>query len=161
MVDRDRTTPSLMANTLRTTPAQAQSSLFPSRHAGSQPPTGIAPVYLWLLSQRPRLGRGAPHFSTGPSAARSRRWSLPTSRLAGLLLLTLTLGPGVFTAPLASVPVVCALLLVGALGSSAEARQLAGMDPTVIGLPAPHGSLATASHTRSGRAYAPKRLSAR
>ena len=151
-----------MANTLRTTPAQAQSSLFPSRHAGSQPPTGIAPVYLWLLSQRPRLGRGAPHFSTGPSAARSRRWSLPTSRLAGLLLLTLALGPGGFTAPLASVPVISALLLVGALGSSAVARQLAGMDPAVIGLPAaPYGLLATASRTRSGRAYAPKRLSAR
>jgi len=77
-----------------------------------------------------------------------------------LLTLTLALGPGVFTAPLASVLVVCALLLVGALGSSAVARQLAGMDPAVIGLPAPYGSLATASRTRSGRAYAPKRLSA-
>ena len=151
-----------MANTLRSTPAQAQSSVFPSRRVGSQPPSGIAPVCLWLLSQRPRLGRGAPRLSRGPSAARSRRWSLPTSWLAGLLLtLTLALGPGVFTAPLASVPVVCALLLVGALGSSAAARQLAGIDPAVIGLPAPYGSLATASRTRSGRAHAPKRLSAR
>ena len=150
-----------MANTLRSTPTQAQPSLFPTRRVGSQPPTGIAPVCLWLLSQRPRLGRGAPRLSTGPSAARSRRWSLPTSWLAGLLLLTLALGPGAFTAPLASVLVVCALLLVGALGSSAVARQLAGIDPAVIGLPAPYGSLATASRTRSGRAYAPKRLSAR
>ncbi len=150
-----------MANTLRSTPAQAQSSVFPSRHVGSQPPTGIAPVCLWLLSQRPRLGRGAPRLSTGPSAARSRRWSLPTSWPAGLLLLTLALGPGAFAAPLASVPVVCAVLLVGALGSFAAARQLAGIDPAVIGLPAPCGSLATASRTRSGRAHAPKRLSAR
>ena len=47
-------------------------------------------------------------LSTAPSAARSRRWSLPTSWLAGLLLLalTLTFGPGAFTAPLASVPVI-------------------------------------------------------
>jgi hypothetical protein len=64
-------------------------------------------------------------------------------------------------APLASVPVVSALLLVGALGSSAVVRPLAGIDPAVIGLPAPNGLLATASCTRSGRAYAPKRLSAR
>ena len=143
-----------MANTLRSTPAQAQPSLFPTRRIASHPPTRIAPVCLWLLSQHPRL-------STGPSAARSRRWSLPTSWPAGLLLLTLALGPGAFAAPLASVPVVCALLLVGALGSSAVARQLAGIDPAVIGLPAPYGSLATASRTRSGRAYPPKRLSAR
>ena len=150
-----------MANTLRSTPAQPQSSVFPNRRVGSQPPAGIAPLCLWLLSQPWRLGRGAPRLSTGPSAARSRRWSLPTSRLAGLLLLTLALGPGGFTAPLASVPVISALLLVGALGSSAVARQLAGMDPAVIGLPALYGLLATASRTRSGRAYAPKRLSAR
>jgi hypothetical protein len=145
-----------MANTLRSTPSQAQSSVFPSRRVGSQPPTGIAPVCLWLLSQRPRL-------STGPSAARLRRWSLPTSWLAGLLLLTLTLalGPGAFTAPLASVPVISALLLVGTPGSSAVARQLAGMDPAVIGVPAPYGLLATALRTRSGRAYAPKPFSAR
>ena len=154
-----------MANTLRSTPAQAQSSVFPSRsdrHAPGLPPTGIAPVCLWLLSQRPRLGRGAPRLSTGPSPARSRRWSLPTSWLAGLLTLTLTLtlalGPA---APLAAVPVVSALLLAIALGSSALARQLAGMDPAVIGLPAPYGLLATASRTRSARAYAPKRPSAR
>ena len=151
-----------MANTLRSTPAQAQSSAFPSRRVGSQPPTGIAPVCLWLLSQRPRGPRRAA-CQQAPSAARSRRWSLPTSWLAGLLLLALTLalGPGAFTAPLASVPVVCALLLVGALGSSAVARQLAGIVPAVIGLPARYGLLATASRTRSGRAYAPKRLSAR
>jgi hypothetical protein len=78
-----------------------------------------------------------------------------------LLLLTLALGPGGFTAPLASVPVISALLLVGALGSSAVVRQLARMDPAVIGLQARYGLLATASRTRSGRAYAPKRLSAR
>jgi len=152
-----------MANTLRSTRAQAESSLFPSRRVGSRPPTGIASVCLWLLPQRPRLGRGAPRFSIGPSAVRSRRWSLPTSWLAVMLLLTLTvaLGPGVFTAPLASVSVVSGLLLVGALGSSAVARQLAGMDPAVSGLLAPYGLLATASRTRSGRAYALKRLSAR
>ena len=148
-----------MANTLRSTPPQAQSSVFPNRRVGSQPPTGIAPVCLSLLSQPRRLGRGAPRVSTGPTAARSRRWSLPTSWLAGLLLLAL--GPGAFTAPLASVPVVSAVLLVGALGSSAVARQLAGMDPAVIGLPALYGLLATASRSRSGRAYAPRRLSAR
>ena len=113
-----------MANTLRSTPAQAQSSLFPSRHARGLPPTGIALVCVWLLT------------------------------------LTIALGPGAFTAPLASVSVVSALLLVGALGSSAVARPLAGMDSAVIGLPA-HGLLATASRTRSGRAYAPRRLSAR
>ncbi len=156
-----------MANTLRSTPAQAQSPVFPSRRVGSQPPTGIAPVCLWLLPQRPRLGRAAPRLSTRPSAARSRRWSLPTSWLAGLplltltLTLTLTLGPGAFTAPLALVPVVSALLLVGALGSSAVARALARIDPAVIGLPAPYGSLATTSRTRSGRSYPPKPLSAR
>ena len=161
MVDRDRTSPSVMANTFRSTPAQAQSSVFPNRRVGSQPPTGIAPVCLWLLSQPRCLGRGAPRLSTGPSAARSRRWSLPTSWLAGLLLLTLALGPGAFMAPLASVPVAFALLLVGALGSSAVVRQLARMDPAVIGLQARYGLLATASRTRSGRAYAPKRLSAR
>lgn len=152
-----------MAHTLRSTPAQAQSSVFPSRRVGSQPPTGIAPVCLWLLSQRPRLGRGAPRLSTGPSSARSRRCSAPTSWLAGLLLLALAsaLGLGAFTAPLASVPVVCALSLVGALGSSAVARQLGGIVPAVIGLPPRYGLLATASRARSGRAYAPKRLSAR
>ena len=151
-----------MANTLRSTPAQAQPSVFANRRVGSQPPTGIAPVCLWLLSQPRRLGRGAPRLSTGPSAARSRRSSLPTTCLAGLLLLTLALalGPGAFTAPLASVSVVSALLLVGAFRSSAVARKFAGMDPAVIGLPA-HGLIATASRTRSGRAYAPKRLSAR
>jgi len=152
-----------MATTFRSTPAQAQSSVFPNRRVGSQPPTGIAPVCLGLLSQPRRLGRGAPGLSTGPAAARSRRWSLPTSWLAGLLLLTLTLalGSGASTAPLSSGPVVSALLLVGALGSSAVVRQPAGMDPAVIGLPAPYGLLATASRTRSGRAYTPKRLSAR
>ena len=77
-----------------------------------------------------------------------------TDKLAGgIAVLTLT-------APLASVSVVSAVLLVGALGSSAVARQLAGMDPAVIGLPA-HGLLATASRARSARVYAPKRLSAR
>ena len=130
-----------MANTLQSTPAQSQSSVFPRRRGGSQPPTGIASVCLRLRAQRPRLGRGAPRLSTGPSAARSRCWSLATSWLAGLLALTLTLalaiGPGAVTAPLASLPVVFALLLVGAPGSSAGARQLAGMDPTVIGLPTP------------------------
>ncbi|MGZ6692928.1 MAG: hypothetical protein ACXVHQ_36665 [Solirubrobacteraceae bacterium] len=145
-----------MANTLRSTPAQAKSSVFPSRRVGSQPPTGIAPVCLWLLSQRPRLGRGAPRLSTGPSSARSRRRSPPTSWLAGLLLLALAsaLGLGAFTAPLASVPVVSALSLVGALGSSAVARQLAGIVPAVIGLPPRYGLLATASRAHSGRAYA-------
>ena len=151
-----------MANTLRSTPAQAQSSVFPSRRVGSQPPTGIAPACLWLLSQRSRLGCGAAGLSTGPSAARARRWSLPTCWLAGLLLLALAsaLGLDAFTAPLASVAVVCALL-VGALGSSAVARQPAGMDPAVIGLPARYGSFATASRACSARANAPKRLSAR
>jgi len=114
-----------MANTLRSTPAQAQSSRFPSRLARGLPPTGIAPVCLWLLT------------------------------------LTLTLGPGAFTAPLASISVVSAVLLVGTFGSSAVARQLAGIDPAAIGLPAPYGLLATASRTRGGRAYAPKRPSAR
>ncbi|MGA2930171.1 MAG: hypothetical protein ABSG43_30110, partial [Solirubrobacteraceae bacterium] len=70
-------------------------------------------------------------------------------------------GRGAFTAPLASVAVVCALLLVGALGSSAVARQLAGIVPAVVCLPARYGLLANASRTRGGRAYAPKRLSAR
>ena len=136
--------------------------MIPSRRVGSQPPTGIAPVCLWLLSLRLRLGRGAPRFSTGPSAARSRRWSLPTSWLAGLLRSrSARAWPGRVYSPLASAAVVAALLLVGMLGSSAVARQLAGTDPAVIGLPAPYGLLAAASRTRSGRAYAPKRLSAR
>jgi hypothetical protein len=125
MVDRDRTSSSVMASTLRSIPAQAQSSLFASRHARGLPPTGIAPVCLWLLT------------------------------------LTVALGPGAFTAPLASVSVVSAVLLVGALRSSAVARQLAGIDPAVIGPPGPYGLPATASRTRCGRAYAPKRLSAR
>ena len=133
-----------MANTLRSTPAQAQSSVFPSRRVGSQPPTRIAPACLWLLSQHSRLGCGAARASTRPSAARSRRWSPPTSWLAGLLLLALAsaLSQGAFAAPLASVAVVPALLLVGALGSSAVDRQLAGIDPA-----APYGLLATASRT--------------
>jgi hypothetical protein len=125
MVDRDRMSLFVMANTLRSIRAKAQTSVFPSRHARGLPPTGIAPVCLWLLT------------------------------------LTLAFGPGAFIAPLASVSVVSAVLLVGALGSSAVARQLAGMDPAVIGLPAPYGLIATASRNRSGRAYAPKRLSAR
>jgi hypothetical protein len=106
-----------MANTLRSTTLQAQSSVFPGRRVANHPPTGIAPVCLWLLSQRARLGRGAPRLSTAPSAGRSRRWSAPTSWLAGLLLFALAsaLGLGVFAAPLASVPVVSALSLVGAL----------------------------------------------
>ncbi len=126
--------------------------MFPSRSFGSQPPAGTAPACLWLLSQCSRLGCGAAGLSTGPSAARSRRWSPPTSWLAGLLLLALTLplGLGAFTAPLASVPVVSALLLVSALGSSAVDRQLAGIVPAVIGLPARYGLLATASRARSG-----------
>ena len=78
-----------------------------------------------------------------------------------LLALTLTFGPGAFAAPLASVPVILALLLVAALRSSAAARQLAAIVAAPIGLPARYGLLATASRTRSGRAYPPKRLSAR
>ena len=146
-----------MANTLRSTPPRAQSSAFPSRRVGSQPPTGIAAACLWLLSQ------GAAGLSTAPSAAGSRRWSLPTSWLAGLLLLalTLTFGPGAFTAPLASVPVILALLLAAALRSSAVARQLGGIVAALIGLPARYGLLATASRTRSGRAYPPNRPTAR
>jgi hypothetical protein len=114
-----------MANTFRSTPARAQSSRFPGRHARGLAPTGIAPVCLWLLA------------------------------------LTVALGAGGFTASLASISVVSTVLLVGALGSSAAARQLTGIDPAVIGLAAPYGLLATASRTRGGRAYAPKRLSAR
>jgi hypothetical protein len=68
---------------------------------------------------------------------------------------------GRLPAPLASVPVVSALSLVGALGSSAVARQLAGIVAAVIGLSPRYGLLATASRARSDRAYAPKRLSAR
>jgi hypothetical protein len=97
MVDRDRTRSFVMANTLRSIPAQAQSSRFPSRHARGLPPTGIAPVCLWLLA--------------------------------------LALGPGAFTATLAAVAVVSVVLLVGALGSSAVAREFARIDPAVIGLP--------------------------
>ena len=132
-----------MANTLRSTSPRAQSSAFPSRRVGSQPPTGIAAACLWLLSQ------GAAGLSTAPSAAGSRRWLQPTSWLAGLLLhtLTLTFGPGAFAAPLASVPVIIALLLVGVLGLSVVARQLAAIVAAPIGLPARYGLLATASRT--------------
>jgi hypothetical protein len=70
-----------------------------------------------------------------------------------LLALTLTFGPGTFTAPLASVPMISALLLVAALRSSAAARQLAAIVAAVTGLPARYGLLATASRTRSGHAY--------
>jgi hypothetical protein len=143
-----------MANTLRSTPAQAQPSVFPSRRVGSQPPTGIAPACLWLLSRHSRLGCGAARVSTRPGAARSRRWSPPTSSLAGFLLLALALGLGAFAAPRASVAVVSALLLVGALGSSAVDPQLAGIDRV-----APYGLLATASRTPQRQRVALKRLS--
>ena len=109
---------------------------------------------LWLLSQ------SAAGLSTAPSAAGSRRWSQPTSWLAGLLLLALTFGLGAFATPLASVPII-ALLLVAAHRSSAVARQLAAIVAAPIGLPARYESLATASRTRSGRACPPKRLSSR
>jgi len=140
-----------MANTLRSTTPRAQSSAFPSRHVGGQPPAGIAPAALWLLSQGATL-------STAPNGTGARRWSQPTGWLAGLLLLalTLTFGPDTFTAPPASVPMVCALLLAAALGSFVGVRQLAAIDAAVIGLPARYGLLATASRTRSGRAYPPK-----
>ncbi|MGA2927134.1 MAG: PAS domain S-box protein, partial [Solirubrobacteraceae bacterium] len=52
IVDRDRTSRSVMASTLRSTPAPARSSVFPSRRVASEPPAGIAPVCLCLLSQR-------------------------------------------------------------------------------------------------------------
>ena len=122
------------------------------------------PVCLWLRSQRPRLGRGGRASRTGPK--RSPLGALVTTdKLAGgialSLALALVLGLGAFTAPLASAAVVAALLLVGMLGPSAVARQLAGTDPAAIGLRAPYGLLAAASRTRSGRAYAPKRLTAR
>ena len=145
-----------MASTLRSTPQRPQSSAFRSRRVSSQPLTGIAPACVWLLSH----GTAGP--STAPSAAGSRRWSQP-SWLAGLLLLalTLTFGPGTYTAPLASVPMVSALLLVAAIGSSISARQLAAIAAAVIGPPAHYRLLATASRTRTGRAYPPKRFSAR
>jgi len=157
IVGRDRSSPSVMANTLKSTPPRPESSAFPSLRVGSKPPTGIAPACLWLLSQ------GAAGLSTAPSAARSWRWSQPTSWLAGLLLLALalTFGPGTFTAPPASVPMVCALLPVAAVGSFVGARQLAAIVAAVIGLPARYGLLATTSRTCSAQAYPPKRLSAR
>jgi hypothetical protein len=71
-----------------------------------------------------------------------------------LLALASALGVGAFTAPLASVAVVSALSLVGAVGSSAVARELAGIVPAVIGLPPRYGPLATASRARSGRVRA-------
>jgi hypothetical protein len=86
---------------------------------------------------------------------------MTTSWPAGLLLLALAPGPGAFAAPLASVPVILALLLAAALGSSAAARQLEGIGAALIGLPARDGLLATASRTRSGRAYPPNRPTAR
>ena len=154
-----------MANTLRSIPPLAQSLVFPSRRVGSQPPSGIAPVCLWLLSRCSRVGRGVARLSVAPSAARSLRWSLPTSLLPGLLLLalalTLVLAAVAFAAPLASVPVVLALLLVGSFGPSVVARQLGGIVASVIGLPGRYGLLATGSRTRSGRAYPPKRPAAR
>ena len=126
-----------------------------SHRARSQRPAGIAAVRLWLLSQR------AAGLSTAPSAARSRRWPLPTSWLAGLLLLAVALGAGAVAAPLASVPVTLALLLAAGLGSSAVARQLAGIVPALGGLPARDGLLATASCIRSGRAHSPDRPTTR
>ncbi len=139
-----------MANTLRSTPPHAQPPVFPSCRVGSQPATGIAAACLWLLSQRSGLSCGAAGLSTARIAARSRRSSLPTSWLLGLLLLAprLALGPGAFMAPLASVPVVLSLLLACTLGSSAVAGQPAGMLAAVIGLPARYGLLATASRAQ-------------
>ena len=144
-----------MADTFRSTSPRPQCSASPGRPVGSQPPTGIAPVCLWLLWQ------GAAGLSAAPSAARSRRWSSATSWLAGLLLLALALGPSAFVAPLASVPVIPALLLAGALGSSAVAGQLGGIVAPLFGLPARYEVLAPASRTHTGREYQPDRPTVR
>ena len=146
-----------MAKALRSTPPEAQSPEFPSGHGVSRPRTRMASV---LLSQRSRLGFGSSGLSNPATiAACSHRSSLPASWLPGLLLLAVTsaLLPGAFTAPLVSVAVVLALLLIEALGSSAVARKLAAMIVALIGLPGRHTLLATAWRATGGREYSLER----
>ena len=109
-----------------------------------------------LLSQRSRLGCGSSGLSNPAAIAASpHRSSLPASWLPGLLLLAVTsaLVPGAFTAPLVSVAVVLALLLIDALGSSAVAGKHAAMIVALIGLPARHTLLATAWRASSCREH--------
>jgi hypothetical protein len=156
--------PCQMATALQSTSSKTQSPVRPSRRAGSQPPTGGAPLFLWLLSQRSRLACGSSGLSpSAPIAASSWRFPLPESWLPGLLLLAFTsaLLPGGFTAPLVSVPGVLALLLVGALGPSAVAGRLAAMIATPIGAAPRRVFLATASRASVGREYPLRRPIAR
>jgi hypothetical protein len=65
-----------------------------------------------------------------------------------VLALTSALLPGSLAAPLVAVAAVFALLLVDAVGSSAGACKRDGMLAAVIGVPARHVSLASASLAR-------------
>ena len=84
-------------------------------------------------------------------------------KLPGLLLFAVASGLllGAFTAPLVSVPAVLALLLIGALGSSAVACKLGGMIAAVTGVGARLVFLATGSRASGGREYLLKRPLAR
>jgi hypothetical protein len=138
ILDREHTSPFEMAKAPTSTPPEAQSPEFPSRRTGSQPPTRTARVLLWLLSQRSRLRCNSSGLSTpAPIATCSRRSLLPASWLLGLLFLALTSAPlpAAFRAAFVSLPVVLALLLIEALGSSTVAGKRAGMIADLIGVP--------------------------
>jgi hypothetical protein len=141
ILDREHTSRFEMARACTSTPPEAQSPEFPSRRAGSQPPTRTAHVLLCLLSQRSRLRCNWLGVSTPTSIATgSRRSLLPASwllGLLGLLFLTLTSAPrpAPFTAAFVSLTVVLALLLIEALGSSAVAGKRAAMIADLIDVP--------------------------
>jgi hypothetical protein len=106
-----------------------------------------------LRLPRSRFGGGSSGSSTSaPIAVCLRRPLLAPSWPAGLLFLALAsaLVPGSLAALLVAVAAVVALLLVGAVASSAGAWKRDGMLAAVIGVPARHVSLASASRARSG-----------
>ena len=153
-----------MVNARRSIFPKPEGAVFAERCAGSGSRTRWACGLASLRLPRSRFGGGSSGSSTSASiAACSRRPSLPPSWLAGLLFLALTsaLLPGSLAALLVAVATVVALLLVDAVGSSAGAWKRDGMLAAVIGVPARHVSLASASRARNGRERSLRRPLAR
>jgi hypothetical protein len=153
-----------MVNARRSKSPKPECAAFAERCAGSGSRTRWVCGLASLRLPRSRLGGGSSGSSrAAPIAACSRRPSLPTSWLTGLLFLALTsaLLPGALAALLVAVPAVVALLLVDAVGSSAGAGKRDGMLAAMIGVPARHVSLASASRARSGRERSLRRPLAR
>ena len=153
-----------MVNVRRSMSSKPECAVFAERCAGSGSLTRWACGLAWLRLPRLRFGGGSSgSLTSAPIVACSRRPSLAPSWLAGLLLLALisALLPGALAALLVAVAVVVALLLVDAVGSSAGAWKHDGMLAAVIGVPACHVSLASASRGRNGRERSLRRPLAR